>query len=189
MSGHSVSAVILFVGIAALALVSQHTETGAMRSPASLKKELLPGNQFPKHTKKIQGGIESSIELIGAVPEKAGDVFVLKGLVTAASDLRDVEFKWDIPAGLELVNGNVSGTIASLSSKFPAEVQLTLRSRSTENQQVHLMAGAAEEGVRFSDTAQFNTLIQPLIEASKEALAKSTEQVGAPQQKGLKIFH
>lgn len=193
MSGHSISALVLFIGVAAIALASQYHETSAIdRSPAMAKKELLLGDSGKpaiKHTKKLHGPLESKIELIGAIPEKAGDVFVLKGLVSSSEELRDVEFKWDIPAGLELVNGNVNGTISILQAGLPSEVQVTLRSKTGANEQVHLVAGGNDKGVRFADAAQFNTLLQPMVEASKEALAKSTEQSAPKKQKGLKIFH
>jgi hypothetical protein len=194
MSGHSISAIVLFIGVAAIALASQHTDVSAGRAPASLvKKELSLGEakpNLPRHTKKIHGPLQSKIELIGAIPEKAGDVFVLKGLVSASQDLRDVEFKWDIPAGLELVNGNLSGTISILSAGLPSEVQVTLRSLTGENYRVHFLAGGTDGGVRFAQSAQYNTLMQPLIEASKEAMLKSTEANTPPRkEKGLKVFH
>ena len=103
-----------------------------------------------------------------------------------------MEFKWDIPAGLELVNGSASGTISLLQAGLPTEVQLTLRTTTGQNHQVHFVAGAADKGVGFSDTAQFNTLAQPVIDASKQARAKSTEEAAATAQqkpKGLKVFH
>lgn len=192
MSGHSVSAVMLFISVAAIALVSQHTDTVNDRAPAMSKKELLLGDSAQRlglrHTQKLRGPLESKIEMFGAVPEKAGDVFVLKGSVVSSEELRDVNFKWDIPAGLELINGSSHGTISILKAGIPAEVQLTLRSSNGQNHQVHLLAAAQDKSVRFSDTAQYNTLMQPVVEASKEALAKSTEET-VKKSKRLKIFH
>jgi len=195
MSGHSISAIILFIGVAAIALAAQYNETTmASRSPMAKKELMLGEGKAPvlRHTSKVRGPLESRIELLGAIPEKAGDVFVLRGFVSSEKELRDVEFKWSIPAGLELVNGTAAGQISILKAGQPAEVQLTLRSLASENYQVHLIAAGADKGLRFADSAQYNTLLQGVIEQSKEELLKSTEKAAAENDvkvKNLKVFH
>lgn len=194
MSGHTLSAIGLFIGVAAIALASQQADNNlAGRSPSTLsKKEMLLGEVTPpllRHTQKIHGPLEAHIELIGAVPENSGDVFVLKGHVSSSKDLRDVEFKWAIPAGLEVVNGTANGYISILNADQPAAVQITLRTLASENYQVHLITAGVDGKVRFAESAQYNTLLQGMIDQSKEAQLKSTEKAVAEETKGLKVFH
>lgn len=194
MSGHSISAIVLFVSVMAIAMASQYSEESmSSRSPMAKKEMLLGEVKAPvlRHTSKVRGPLESRIELIGATPENAGDVFVLRGLVSTEKDLRDVEFKWSIPAGLELVNGTTAGYISILKAGEPSQVQITLRTLASQNYQVHLITGGADKGVKFGDSAQYNTLLQRVINQSKEELLKSTEKAAAEDAKkqGLKIFH
>ena len=195
MPGHSISGFVLFIGVVALTLATQQADNNISnaRHPSTLsKKELLLGEvktPLLRYTQKIHGPLESRIQLLGAIPEKAGDVFVLKGQVISSQSLRDVEFKWSIPAGLEVVTGTSNGFISILNADQPAEVQITLRTLASENYQVHLITAAANNGVRFAESAQFNTLLQPMLDASKEALLRSTEKAAGEEPKHLKIFH
>lgn len=197
MPKHTLSGVLLFTCVAALAMAVQYTDfNGGARAPSALsKKEQILGEMkgpVLKHTSKIRGPLESHIELLGAVPERAGDVFVLRGLVSSSKELRDVEFKWAIPAGLELVNGTVTGSISILRPGEPTEVQVTLRSLASENQQVHLLTAGADGAIKFAESAQYNTLLQGLLDQSKEELLKSTEKAAEQERersKGLRVFH
>lgn len=194
MPRHTLSAIVLFLSVAAIALAMQQGEESMSSHSQITKKEMLLGevkSPILRHTSKVRGPLNAKIELLGAVPENAGDVFVLRGFVSSERELRDVAFKWSLPAGLELVNGTTAGYISILKAGEPAEVQLTLRTLASENYQVHLITGGTDKGVKFGDSTQFNTLLQGAIDQSKEELLKSTEKSAAEekQAEALKVFH
>jgi len=197
MSGNY-SALMTMAFVVAIAVAANRAEENsylppAPRTPASLKKELVLGNvesPLHRHTEKIHGPVEANVELLGERPEEAGDVFVLKGTVTSSLALTEVDFKWSLPEGVVLVNGELRGQIATLNAGKPAEITLTLKSLTGENHQVHLIASAHRAGTRFAQSVQYNTLMEPVLEAARKDLKKSTKaEEGSPATGKLKIFH
>src|SRR5688572_3699783 len=103
MSGQSI---IMFVSLVAIAMAANRAEDIAYqpsvgvgtRGPASLasKKDLgfLAGKDILKHTHKLRGPLSARVELVGDRPVQDGDVFVLKGIVSADAQLNGVEFSW-----------------------------------------------------------------------------------------------
>ncbi len=179
MPRNTLATAILFTGVFALAFVANRGDE---------KEMILSSKTGPKlrHTQKIRGPLDASLELVGPIPDKKGDVFVLKGLLSSEQDLENVNFKWAVPKGLELINGSVSGQIASLRAGQPVEVQLTLKTLDAVNHQVHLMTSGAQGKVRFAATTQYNTLLQQLFDDSTRALAASTEKEATAQKAELK---
>jgi hypothetical protein len=104
-----------------------------------------------------------------------------------------VDFKWALPEGLQLINGDLRGRIASLTPGHPMELQLTLKTLTGEDHQVSLMAGASQGGTRFAESVQYSTLLEPVVEASREILKKSTAKAaledGRSKNGELKVFH
>lgn len=198
MSGnHSALATMTF--LVAIALAANYADQDSAgprtpRTPAALSKKemILGGVDKPlfRHTDKIRGPVEAAVELIGMRPEAAGDVFVLRGLVTSDLPLTDVDFKWSLPPGVELINGAVRGRIAVLAAGKPAEVQLTLKTLTGENHQVHLIASASRGGTRFAQSVQYNTLLESVLETGRKDLQKSTAESAETEGSGkVKIFH
>lgn len=188
MSRHAVVSLILIVCVGALALAARYPD---------VKKELalaMNEKRAPvlRYTEKLRGPLEASLELMSAMPEKQGDVFVIKGVVRSASDLQNADFKWAVPGKVELVNGSVSGQISFLKAGEPVELQLTLKSLEAANHQIHLIVSGGEGTTRFAASAQYNTLLQQVLADSKEALLKSTEkeaQKASVRKKNLKVMH
>lgn len=135
-----------------------------------------------KHTAKIGGPMHVSIELIGTQPSAEGDAFALEGVVTSEEELLDVEFAWRVPKELEVVNGSLKSVINSVSPEKPYFVQVTLRQKGFENGRVHFRARASRNGMRFSDTAQYNSMMQEIFEASRAELKKSSQEEFAEQK-------
>lgn len=182
------------VAVAAAMFKAEENGRSYGRQPAS-KKELILGEfrspSAVKHTEKLKGPLETQIEIVGARPEKAGDLFVLKGLLVSNENIQNVKFKWAIPKGLEVVSGDISGTVAALEANVPVPMQITLRQLTDDNQQIHLSARARNNGTRFGHTTQYNSLIQDIIEAGKKELFESTKQQARRDSvKGKqKVFH
>lgn len=168
----------------------------ATRGPASTtvsssKKDILHSVEKPvhKHTQKLRGPMGASIELVGTPPAQSGDVFVLKGVVVSEEAVKDAQFRWLIPAGVEVVSGSVRSTIAFLTPDQPFETQIVLRQVSPENARVHFKLRARGNGMKFGDSAQYNTFMQAALQASKQDLKKSTLEHAKEEKKKLKIMH
>lgn len=194
MSRQFVSAVTLFVSVAAIAMAASHSENQAagLRNPAMSRKEINFAEHKPspfKHTEKIHGPASTRLELIGATPEKVGDVFVLKGFVEAEEQITELEFSWALAPGLELVNGVKQGTISLVNPDQAAEVQITLRNLTSENRQVHLIVSGRKGGVKYGTRAQYNTQIQPMLDAEKDATLRANQEAAAKEADQRKRFH
>lgn len=151
------------------------------------EKDFVVTREIHKHTHKLSGPLTSEIELIGT-PPTAGDIFVLKGVITATSDPGAVvTYKWILPVGVELVNGMLEGSVEGLNAGESREVQVTLRQLSTENEQVHLQVSGGSDVGRFAMVSQHNTLLQKAIEEGYKEQLKKTEEHAAEHQQ--KIFH
>lgn len=190
---------MMFVSVIAIAVAANRAEDTSWprrfastdRGPASIagkKEHTLLQKDILRHTHKIRGPLVVDIELVGERPTQPGDVFVLKGLVTSESAINNVEYKWVVPQGVEVINGQLNSTIAVMSEGKPFETQITLRQVSDMNVRVHLRARSATGTTRFGDTAQFNSMDQVKIEASRKELKKSVEDY-VEKQKQLKVFH
>jgi hypothetical protein len=195
MRNQSLNAGFLFLTVLALVAAARIAEINgeaSSRQPASYShKEALLGEPKPaglKHTHKIRGPLRATVNLASAPIEKIGDVFVLFGSIESSQDLTDVEYKWALPDGVELVNGEATGTISFLNADQPYQVQISLKAKDLDNQQVHLLTAGAKNGIRFADSIQYNTLIDPVVHANKEAMLKSTSKEGA-KANSLKVFH
>src|ERR1035437_7279103 len=149
MSGQF-SSVIMFCSLVAIAFAAnratEHVLPAASRRPASIdliKKEekLGPFNVASalKHTEKLRGPLSVKLEMLGPKPAAIGDVFVLRGTLVSREALQSANYTWSVPAGVELVNGTVSGTLTSIGGDRPGVVELTFRKVSADNVQIHLM--------------------------------------------------
>lgn len=193
---HSIAAFVCLLAIGFAAIDAEQRNT--TRNPASLtKKELrlgeLRNDNHLRHTHKIQGPLKASIAPSNKQLAEVGQTFVLKGLISSTQDLRNVDFKWAVPSGLEVISGQVAGQIVDVKADQPVEVHLTLRKLASENRQVHLVTGAARDGVRFGDSAQFNTEIQEMLDQENEVMRMKAlntgKDTGKPEAKGLKVHH
>lgn len=207
MPGQSV---MMFLSVIAIAIASKSADdsrsvtTPASRGPASIsgKKELgLLQRDLLKHTHKVRGPLATSIEVVGAAPEQPGDVFILKGVISAEQSLENIEFAWRIPAGVEIVNGEASSEVKTITEGKPFTTQITLRQLSAENARVSLRVRGRDESMRFGDSAVYHSLDQQKLESARAELQKTNESYmksdegkeAAPeaqsQSKGIKVFH
>lgn len=184
MSGQSVA---MFVFMVAIAFAAHRAEDiGSSRdafapeatrglASVSMSKKIVFSEESPiKHTAKVRGPLDVAIELVGARPNNAGDVFVLRGLVTSNEAVSNVEIAWRIPAEVEVVNGELQSVIPNLLPDQPYSVQLTLKQKSFDNGKIHFRARGNENGMRFGDTAQYNSMMQEALDVSRAELKKST---------------
>jgi hypothetical protein len=187
----------MFISLVAIAFAARHASDEApvfrSRAPAAIevsKKELILGPlkaiSEVAHTEKLRGPLSVRLELIGPKPVQVGDVFVMRGTLATRKDLNSANFTWTIPQGLELVNGELTGTVQALTADQPARIELTLRKLTPGNRQVHLMANSSLNEMRFGDSSLYNTDVQDLM--NKNAVVSGAHETpGRPAE--LKIFH
>lgn len=204
MSGQ-LSTAMIFVSVIAIALAASQAEQnesggGRManavtaRRPASVAKDLVlsefDAEDVLRHTEKVHGSVTVSIDLAGAKPTHVGDVFVLRGTIASEDEVLDrVTFKWAVPKGVRVVNGQVSGIVTGVGPGRPAVRQLTLEKVSAQNEQVHLMAGAFSGTTRFAEAAQFNTDVQDTLDTDRKAQRKAMEAAAPLEAEPVKVFH
>lgn len=194
MSGQSLT---MFVFMVAIAFAANRAEdvgssskdaftpeaTRGLASVPSTTKKLVFAEESPiKHTSKVRGPLDVAIELVGARPNNAGDVFVLRGVITSNEAVNNIEFGWRIPAEVEVVNGELKSVIPNLLPDQPYTVQLTLKQKSFENGKIHFRARGSDKGLRFGDIAQYNSMMQEALDVSRAELKKSTEEDYAAQK-------
>jgi hypothetical protein len=172
---------MLFVFSLAIAFAANQAEDvkePSSRGPASIagKKIVFEDVSPIKHTAKVHGPLDVSVELVGARPNGAGDVFVLKGVVQSSETVSNVEYSWRIPEEVEVVNGPLTAVIPSLQPDQPITVEVTLKQKSFANGRIHFRAKSSNSGMRFADTAQYNSMMQDALEASRAELKRSTEE-------------
>jgi hypothetical protein len=166
MSGRS--SAVMFIFLVAIALAANQADHFKPMSPTGRKPALEHVEQEHTYTRKIHGPLSAMVELIGAAPEKAGDVFVLRGLIRSEEILSNVNFKWALPKGVELINGEASGLVSFVQPGQEFPIQLTLRSLTDRNAQVHLVVHGGDRGRKFGDAAQYNTLVQPMLDNNRK---------------------
>lgn len=192
MSGQSL---MLFVFSIAIAFAANQAEDApavkedlavpnAARGLASVagKKIVFEEINTFKHTAKVHGPVDVSVELVGARPNAAGDVFVLRGVVTSSEAVNNIEYSWRIPKEIEVVNGALKSVIPSLRPDQPFTVEVTLKQKTFANGRIHFRAKSTTPGVRFADAAQYNSMMEEALQASREELKRSTEEDFAAQK-------
>lgn len=151
-------------------------------STSEKKKSFIRGSTGAKHTVKVRGPIDVSVELLGAQPIVEGDAFVLRGQIVSSEALSNVEYSWTIPPELELINGTLSSTISDLDSRHPILVQVTLQQKSIANGRVHFRARAVSAEMKFGDSTQYNSMMQESLDIARGDLKRSSEEELATQK-------
>jgi hypothetical protein len=197
MPGH-LSATVMFVSLVAIALAANRAAEfeDAARGPASIagseKERVLNASMRVEpillHTEKLHGPLFVTLGIVDPAPKQVGDVFTLRGMISARKMLDGVDYNWTLPPEVALVQGELTGHLGNLSPNQAHPVDLTLRKVSGENGQVHLVVGASLAGAHFADSAQYNTELQAQIEAQKLQMKDDTARATG-RVKQLRIFH
>lgn len=201
MSRQLGSALIVLFTVA-IAVASYRADENAARppvtrrGPSSLgdrKASILGTVEKPnlKHTSKLHGPLTSSLELVGSAPKNPGDQFTVRATIQSDEEMRNVDFKWALPVGIRLIAGQVTGRLDRIAPGKAAELQLELQTETGGNHQIHLIAGSTQDGTRFAQSAQFNTLLEPELEAERQE-RKAAAKAGAnaeDSKRTLRVQH
>lgn len=190
----------LFFSLIAIAFAANqadledHTNS---RAPASIqvlhKQEKLgafkTGDEI-RHTQKLRGPLSVKLEMVGPTPQ-VGDTFMVRATIGSRRALNSAGYQWSLPSELELINGQLTGTVDNVDAS--PTVELTLKKLSADNAQIHLMASAAQGDVRFGDSTVLNTDKKTTNVATKAAVLNGVEievpAANKAKNSNLKIFH
>lgn len=129
-----------------------------------------------KHTMKLRGPMTLEWNLIGDQPSSPGDTFELEAVFSTQETIDTINAKLILPAGVQLVTGTQNFTVAHLTAENPQKIRFVFKQASGKNEQIHITATASKPGMRFSDTAQFNTLLEKEITKEKQILLRNSMQ-------------
>ena len=121
-------------------------------------------------TRKITGPLNVDVHLDGNAPEKVGDVFSLKAIVTAREPLSNVQVIWGVLKGAEVDAGDTMVVLPEVVPGTPQVVSLSLRAIDPDNEFVNVRARAGSSGVLFSAVGFYRT--GNLANDAKELLKK-----------------
>ncbi len=150
----------------------------AMVKPISKMDTLKPihKHELHKHMHKLRGPMSVQWNLIGEQPVASGDTFELEATFTTDEYLETVKAQLVIPPGVQLIQGSKNFEVGQLKTDEPQKIRFVFKQNSTRNEQIHLVATGSKGHIKFSDTTQFNTLLEPVIKKEKETLLRNSMQ-------------
>lgn len=148
----------------------------AMAKPLNKMEVLGKHDHNFRHTNKLRGPMTLTWSLIGDQPTSAGDIFELEATFVSEVYIESVNAQLVIPPGVELVKGTKNFEVTKLAADEPQKIRFVFKQTSNRNEQVHLVAAAEKPGMRFADSIQFNTLLEPAIKQEKEILLRNSMQ-------------
>ncbi len=128
---------------------------------ATMKMDRLMGKQLT--------ALSVQMEPLEKIPEFDHEGVKLKGLITAnATDGSAIHFQWDLPAGVSVISGDVSGTLENMNPGDTAEVELEVTGFSREVGKHIILFGKVRHG---EDELTHSALMASRPEDSMEYVA------------------
>lgn len=187
MSGTTLRMLISLGAFFAIFWATQHVaklETERLTN----EKELALHDQPKTHyADKVRGPLSSEIKLVSAAAGPNEQVMVLQATVSSATDAKNVNVRWVLPANMTLVTGSLETMVPEISPEQPFHAQITVQQKGLENKQIHLVASSEQPGLRFSSVSQYNTMDQEFLQQQKEMVIKSLGD--KPKSKRANIIH
>lgn len=163
-----------------------------VNSPTSAKKLIFNQETAASRlgiTNKLNSGVSVTISPTADDKMEANKDFGLNVEVQAPMSLKNVKLDWDLPSNVNLVSGENHLTIPELKPGEPQHFQIVIRSPSSDNFRVHVRVMADNNGQRFREIVQYNTVNQKEIDEQKADLAKRTlKAIENGQGSRLKIY-
>ena len=132
-------------------------------------------NPLTKHTRKLSAPMMTHIESDSSEVSD-GDIITLTGHMKTSSPMKNVEIKWIIPNGYTIVSGSKSSYITSAEVGQDYQFKITVKSNSSVNQIIHLVAKSQVGESHFSNSSQFHTKLQNELNESNNALFERTQE-------------
>lgn len=138
-----------------LALSLQETAPRAPASPAKLAT-IQEALQKPGASLKMRQSVEVTVDLLEDY--RQGLPFTLKATVTADKEFSDLQYKWHLGPGVQVLSGALSGTFSKIAPGEPQVVQLTLQKTSGFDPAKAFLHVSYKEGSgRFTQIGRFSS--------------------------------
>lgn len=145
-----ISSIIFVLALGTTALLSQ-----SKSNPPNKHKHL-------KATAKVSLPISVSINAPEEEHEE-GDEFELEGVVSLGRSVEQIQVRWVLPEGIELMGGNSEYTHYPKDNERIHRTTLRVKALTDENAQIHFKVSGNNPVFKFSRTAQYNTVLQKQI--------------------------
>ncbi len=120
----------------------------SLSKPSAGQRNLAAAIKVDRVMGKQMAVLSIQMEPLEKVPEFDHEPVKLKGFITAnATNASPIHYHWDLPAGIFIVAGDLSGTLTEMNSGDTAEVELEVTGFSREVGK-HIILGAK---VRIGD--------------------------------------
>jgi len=155
-----------------VASINDNPTSKDKRTPASIPAVKTPKafikNPLIKHTKKLAAPMMTYI--VNNSGDNNGNTFTLTGYLKTSSNIKNVELKWALPDGFTIVNGTETSYITSASPGQDYQFQITVKSNSSANEVVHLVARSQIGESYYSNSSQFHTKINEELKQAHQDL-------------------
>lgn len=142
---------------------------------SGLQNQIETSKKFLKHLnvhQKVRPPISIIIDKKSAGRIGSNQEFELTAEVSSKTKADSIQVDWQLPAGVEVIGGEVSHVISNLKANEKRVIRITLKSLSSENQQIHIIAKGNYRGESLTSGDQFNTADEEDIERAKAELVK-----------------
>ncbi|MEZ4871766.1 MAG: hypothetical protein R2827_05860 [Bdellovibrionales bacterium] len=126
---------------------------------------------LPHSTEKLSSPL--AIDIVseyGSKPVNPNETFKIAGAINTTIPLENIQVKWVLPAGVELISGSTNYNLSQLEPGNPHVSEIVLKTHDDSNYQIHMTASSQVEGMSFSTVKQYNTQTQSQIEKSVDEL-------------------
>jgi hypothetical protein len=188
MPNRTLRVAILFGGILATLFAAHMTandirKSGTVALSSEKRKVLKPSSGFEiAHTDKVHGPLVSTVVLLN----ESNGLILLEATVTSSKLVEAVKYVWNIPEGMEIVNGQLRSEIREIAPLIPFKTRITVRQTVPGNKQVHFVVSASLNGYSFSSVSQYNSTDESFIQEQKR-LVKESLKVEA--QRANRVMH
>lgn len=144
-------------------------------------------SKISRHHGKGNASLDIEISAPGKGQVEAGTVINLEATIEALSNVQDLKFLWILPDdGITVLSGPTEGQIGHLNAGEITTVNISVRSDSAENRQIHFHAYRFINGEAMGQMTQYNSVDQEKIEAhaeSKAEILRRSAELSGIQQK------
>ncbi len=120
-------------------------------------------------------------------PSEVGRPFRLRGIITPAMGSDLIKIKWVLPPQVQMLSGQIEDEINRAQKGESKEFEVTVVSNTAENQQIHLTAYEVINGENVGNIAQYNTVLQPVVNTTDQTVDKMHSE-GANQEPAQSTF-
>lgn len=160
-----------------VASINDNPKSDQLRNPSNIneKTNFTISNPLFKHTKKLSAPIITQIKS-NTNNINDGETFILTGSLSTSSIVKNIEVNWLLPTDFSIVNGSKKSFITMAEPGQEYQFQLTVKSKTSVNQVIQLIAKSQMGNAYFSNSSQFHTKLQQELDKSNKELYERTKK-------------